>query len=76
MSEYIHLVGAEDVRKAGSQMASAADDILRAANIISESNDQFIRRLDELVTRMEAMTTEPIKSFDDLVAAMEPLWDK
>lgn len=55
MSEYIHLVGAEDVRKAGSQMRSAADDMLRAANIISESNDQFIRRFEDLVTRMEMM---------------------
>jgi len=53
MSEYIHLVGAEDVRKAGSQMASAADDMLRAANIISESNQQLTRELTELTTRFE-----------------------
>ncbi len=59
MSEFIHLVGAEDVRKAGSQMASAADDMLRAANIINESHDQFIRRFDELVTRMEMAQQTP-----------------
>jgi len=53
MSEYIHLVGAEDVRKAGSQMRSAADDMLRAANIISESNQRLTTELTELTTRFE-----------------------
>jgi len=53
MSKYITLLGAEDVRKAGSQMASAADDILRAANIISESNQRLTAELTELTTRLE-----------------------
>ena len=55
MSEYIHLVGAEEVTRAASRMKSSAEDMLRAANIISESNDQFIRRFEDLVTRMEMM---------------------
>lgn len=53
MNEYITLLGAEDVRKAGSQMASAAEDMLRAANIISESNQRTIAELTELTTRFE-----------------------
>lgn len=73
MSEYIHLVGAEDVRKAGSQMASAAEDILRAANIISESNDRFLQRFDELVTRMEQATSGPM-TFEYLAREMEKIY--
>jgi hypothetical protein len=74
MSEYITLLGAEDVSRAGRQMASAADDMLRAASIISESNDLFIRRFDELVTRMEQTTSSPM-TFEDLVAVMEKIKD-
>ena len=55
MSEYITLLGAEDVTRAASSMRSSAENMLRAANIISESNDQFIRRFEDLVTRMEMM---------------------
>lgn len=55
MAEFITLLGAEDVTRAASSMRSSAADMLRAANIISESNDQFIRRFEDLVTRMEMM---------------------
>jgi hypothetical protein len=55
MSDYITLLGAEDVTRAASSIRSSAEDMLRAANIISESNDQFIRRFEDLVTRMEMM---------------------
>ena len=56
MAESIYLVGAEDVRRAASTMSSAADEMQRAANIISESNDMFIRRFEELVCRLEQIT--------------------
>lgn len=55
MAEFITLLGAEDVTRAASSMRSSAEGMLRAANIISESNDQFIRRFEDLVTRMEMM---------------------
>jgi len=51
MAEFITLIGAEDVTRAASSMRSSAEDMLRAANIISESNDQFMRRYEELISR-------------------------
>ncbi len=45
MSEYIHLIGAEDVRSAGHQIASTASDINRAASnfeSVFESHQRFI----------------------------------
>lgn len=53
MSEYITLLGAEDVQRAANRMRSSAEDMLRAANIISESQDRFILRFEELVVRQE-----------------------
>jgi hypothetical protein len=37
MSEYINLIGAEDVRCAGRSISSAAADMQRAANQITEA---------------------------------------
>lgn len=53
MADYIHLVGAEEVSRAGNNMRAAADTMSQAASSISESNDQFLRRFEDLVTRME-----------------------
>lgn len=58
MSEYITLLGAEDVARAGRQMASAADDMQRAASSISESLDMSLRRFEELVERLERLNQE------------------
>jgi methyl-accepting chemotaxis protein len=52
MTEYMHLVGAEDVRSAASSMRSAADDMLRAANTISSSMEQMSRLVDRLEQSM------------------------
>jgi hypothetical protein len=46
MTEYIHLIGAEDVRCAGSSISSAAADMQRAANQISEALDLHQRFMD------------------------------
>jgi hypothetical protein len=53
MSDYITLLGAEDVTRAASSMRSSAEDMLRAASIISESNQRLITELTELTTRCE-----------------------
>lgn len=53
MTEYMHLVGSEEVQRAASTMSSAASEMQQAANTICESNDMFIRRFEELVGRME-----------------------
>ncbi len=69
MTEFIHLVGAEEVARAGSRMASAAEDMLRAANMISEANDRFLRQFEELINRMEGPKTiaELTREFDDKI---------
>ena len=58
MTEYIHLVGAEDVQRAASSMQSAADKMQSAANSINESLDSFMYRFNEEVTRLEALSNE------------------
>lgn len=58
MTEYIHLVGAEDVARAGRNMQSAAETMSRAASQIEESNRVFLMRFEELISRMEADTSK------------------
>lgn len=59
------LVGAEDVRRAASEMQSAADSMQRAANQIDSSLDLALRRFEDLVCRLTALqaglwTTRPM----------------
>ncbi len=53
MTEYITLLGAEDVQRAGNRIMAAADTMAQAASSISESNHLFLIRYEELVDRME-----------------------
>ena len=59
MSEYVHLVGAEDVRHAGSQMASAATEMQRAASAIELALERQRLFMDEWLVRFEAALKEP-----------------
>lgn len=52
--EYVTLMGAEDVSRAGYTMRSAASDMLRAASSISESLDQHQRFMNEWLDRFTA----------------------
>lgn len=47
MSEYVYLQGSEDVSRAGRSMASAAEDMRRAAETISEALRENQRHMDE-----------------------------
>jgi len=66
MSEYIHLIGADDVKSAGYTMRAAAQDMNRAADNINQSvfqmrqnlND-FLIEFGELVKRLESLKEEP-----------------
>lgn len=49
MTEYIHLLGAEEVGRAGASMRSAADDMQRAASNFQGAVDQ----LDRITQRLE-----------------------
>lgn len=58
MSDYMTLLGAEQVQSAANCMVSAADDMQRTASSISESVDRMVRALDEHAIRIEdAMRT-------------------
>ena len=52
--EYITLLGAEDVQRAGSAMRSAAEDIQRAVANFDETVFRLTRALEEHANRVEA----------------------
>ena len=64
MSEFVTLLGTEEVSRAASRIESAAGSMENAAASIDHSHDMFLRRFEDLVSRMEAAvekTTEPDK---------------
>ena len=61
MSEYITLLGAEDVRSAGASMRSAASDMNRASANINEALLQHQRFLDEWLLRFERVLEKNYK---------------
>jgi len=58
MSEYIHLIGAEDIRNAAVSMRQAADDMKCAANSISETFISQRNYMDEWIGRFENAVKE------------------
>lgn len=59
MSEYVTLLGAEQVQSAGSAMRSAADEMQRAASTIDQAVDRLCRAFDEAAQRAHA-DSEPL----------------
>jgi len=53
--EYVTLMGAEDVARAGRNIAGAAEDMNRAANLISESLNQHRQWADDWLLRYQQM---------------------
>lgn len=60
MAEFMHLVGAEDVRAAASRMSDAADRMNAAASAIDDAlfrdrrlRDEQLQRFEVLVERLE-----------------------
>ncbi len=53
----VHLIGAEEVRRAGCDMQAAAESIARSAMQIQQSNDQLIAALAEHAARVEHATS-------------------
>ncbi len=58
MADYITLLGAEDVRSAGSSMRSAASDMVRAASSIEDSLHRQRLFLDDFLMRLEHLLKE------------------
>lgn len=55
MTEYVHLVGTEEVQRAASRMQSAAETMASAASSIDHTMHQTLLRLEELIGRAEAV---------------------
>lgn len=53
VAEYIHLVGAETVERASWNMQAAADEFHRSAGNLDQTLYDFLRRFEELVSRLE-----------------------
>lgn len=67
MSDYINLLGADDVRSAGRTIASAAGDMRSAASAIESTMDRHQRFLDDWLARLEAvMQPQPQPSARDI----------
>ena len=60
MAEYVHLIGAEDVRSAGLTMRSAADEMSRAASSISHSLECHQRFLDDWLSRIDGVLQDRV----------------
>lgn len=58
MSDYITLLGAEQVANAANTMRGAADEMQRAAANIEGSLERFLIRFEHLVERLEAIDRE------------------
>ena len=62
MSQYIHLVGAEQVQSAANRMAAAAETFSRSADQIDDTLHMALNRFEELVARLEAITERSNKA--------------
>lgn len=69
MSNYVTLMGAEDVRSAGNRMASAADEMQRAAANMAHAFEQHQRFLDDWLERLNGTLSDRIS---DLGVTMGP----
>lgn len=59
MAEYVTLLGAEEVARAAGRMQSAAADMQRAADTIDHSLTMLASRMEEWISRLEAVTPPP-----------------
>lgn len=55
MSEYMTLLGAEDVSRAGNRMVSAAEDMQRAAVSMDDTLERNRRHMDDWLLRFDAV---------------------
>ncbi|WP_095203699.1 hypothetical protein [Mesorhizobium carmichaelinearum] len=54
MAEYMHLIGAEEVRSVGNAMSGAASEMRGAASSIDSAFERHHRFLDDWLQRFEA----------------------
>lgn len=63
MSQYVHLVGAEDVSRAASIMRSAADEMSRAASSFQHSLEMHQQFLEDWLVRLDGTLTDRTADF-------------
>lgn len=51
--EYVHLIGSDAVERPGDRIASAAEDMNRAAGNIGSALHEFTQRMEDWVQRLE-----------------------
>jgi hypothetical protein len=61
MSDYIRLIGTEDVESAGANMLSAAQDMYKAANSFEDSLYSHRQFMDEWLGRLQQILEDNIK---------------
>lgn len=54
MSEYIYLVGQEQVERAARQISDAAERIERSMSLLNETMHRYAQVTEEAVSRLEA----------------------
>lgn len=63
LSNYVTLVGAEDVRSAASRMQSAADQMSSAASTIDSALERHQRFMDDWLDRLSGVLEDRIHDF-------------
>ena len=63
--QYVYLIGAGDIRRAGSLVSSAADTMQRAASIFDETMMQHRQYMDEWLNRFENILNEHQKNKEE-----------
>lgn len=61
MSDHVTLLGAEQVKSAGRNIQSSAEQIDRASNVFSEAASSLIRSTDEAISRLEQVQLEQVQ---------------
>jgi hypothetical protein len=64
--DMVYLVGASDVREAGHNIRSAADDIGKAASNMDSTFLHLRQYLDELISRFEVSTNKFVEAVERL----------
>lgn len=57
MSEYVHLIGVEQISTAESQIRNAADEFSRGIYNLDEMLSRHLRQFESLIERFEAAST-------------------
>ena len=66
MAEKMHLIGVEEVQRAGNNMRAAAEQMQRAANTIDEALRQHQGFMNEWIDRVEAVFQKTMKDLEEI----------